>query len=102
MVTNSSSPSPKQVDNARAAAIDALGQMAADPEKMSGFLALAGIGPENLRAAAQGPGFLQAVLDYICADEALLREIAGATGRSPEEIDRYRQILQGPQPDWGA
>ena len=89
-------------ENAKHLAIEALAQLAADPEKLSGFLALSGIGPENLRVAAKSPGFLQGVLDYICSDEALLREIATANGRTPEELDRARQILAGPQPDWGA
>ncbi len=89
-------------DLARAIAIEALGNLAADPEKLSGFLALAGIGPENLRQAAQGPTFLHAVLDYACSDEALLRELAAAANRRPEQLDQARQMLAGPQPDWGA
>ena len=76
--------------------------MAGAPAGLSGLLALASIGPETLRAAAGGPGFLLAVLEYVCADEALLRDVAAGAGHSPESLDRARQVLQGPQPDWGA
>ncbi len=89
-------------ERAREIAVEMLGLLAADPEKLSGFLALAGIGPENLREAASGPGFLQAVLDYVCSEEMLLRELADAAGRTPELVDLARQKLAGPQPDWGA
>ncbi len=92
-------PSP---ESAAALAIETLGKLAADPEKLSGFLALSGIGPDNLRAAAKSPGFLQGVLDFVCADEMLLREIAASLNRTPEDIDRARMILAGPPPDWGA
>ena len=102
MVRESFRNSMPNLESASNLAIEALAQLASDPEKMSGFLALSGIGPENLRVAAKSPGFLQGVLDYICSDEALLREVAAANGRTPEQLDRARQMLAGPQPDWGA
>ena len=89
-------------EDARALAIAALGQLAGEQEKLLGFLAISGIEPQNLRAAATAPAFLLGVLDYVCNDETLLREIAANIGRSPEDIDRARMILTGPPPDWGA
>lgn len=102
MVTEGFRRSGKELENAQQIAIAALGSLAGDPERLSGFMALAGIDPAGLRQAAQGPAFLQGVLDYICADETLLREIAAAVSHTPESIDRARMILQGPQGDWGA
>ncbi len=102
MVSKQLSKQPINAGEARSLAIEALGLLAADAEKLSGFLALSGIGPENLRAAAQGPVFLQAVLDYICSDPSLLADIAAALDRTPAAIDHARMILAGPQPDWGA
>jgi hypothetical protein len=89
-------------EGAQALAIEALGQLAGDQEKLLGFLAISGIEPQNLRTSATAPAFLQGVLDYVCNDETLLREIAANIGRSPEDIDRARMILAGPPPDWGA
>jgi hypothetical protein len=37
------------------------------------FLALSGLGLGNLRAAAEEPGFLAALLDHLASDEACLR-----------------------------
>ncbi len=83
-------------------AIAALGALAADEERLAGFLAQAGIGPDNLREAAKSAGFVEAVLQYVCSDDAFLMEVSSKIGRKPEEIDMARQILGGPAFDWGA
>lgn len=102
MVRESFRKSFASLQMAQAIAIQMLGHLVDDEEKLAGFLALSGLGPDNLRQAAQSPAFLQAVLDFICADEALLRALAIAAQRSPEEIDHARRVLAGPEPDWGA
>ncbi len=91
-----------RLEQAETLAIEALGTLAQDAEKLSDFLTLAGIEPSHLREAASAPGFLQAVLDFICQDPDLLAEVGHCVNRSPEEIDRARQILAGPGFDWGA
>ncbi len=78
------------------AAIAALGFLASDPGRLERFLALSGLGPHNLRAAAAEPSFLSAVLDYIAGDEPLLIAFAGHQGWRPEEVVRARDALAGP------
>jgi len=61
---------------AESLAIQALGFMASDPERLGAFLAATGIGPEAIRLAAADPSFLAGVLDYVAADEPLLLAVA--------------------------
>lgn len=92
--------SMKQVQTSTAdAALDlaaeALGFLAADPERLRRFLALSGLDPSEVRAAAADPGFLPAVLDYVLADESLLLAFAAAQGIAPERVARTRAALGG-------
>ena len=83
-------------EGAQTVAIDALGFLAGDPERLSRFLALSGLGPHNLRQAATSPGFLAAVLDYLAADEPLLLAFAAAQGIDPAAVVRARDKLSRP------
>jgi hypothetical protein len=83
---------------ARELAIVALGYIASDPEQLSRFLALTGIDPGAIRAAAEEPGFLAGVLTYISGNERTLVAFATHAGVGPEEIEKARQILAGT--DW--
>jgi hypothetical protein len=86
-------------DAAMSVAIDALGFLAGDPERIGPFLAMSGIDPGEIRQAARSPGFLAGVLDHLCASESLLLDFATQSGRRPEEIDTARRILAGPGAD---
>lgn len=77
-------------------AIEALSFLAADRERLERFLALSGIGLENLRAAAASAGFLAAILDHLAADETLLLAFAAHAGQNPEDIVKARDILSPP------
>ncbi|HEY0566599.1 MAG TPA: DUF3572 domain-containing protein [Xanthobacteraceae bacterium] len=77
-------------------AIQALGFLAGDPEELGRFLALTGIEPTEIRTAAQQPGFLAGVLDYICAHEPLLLAFARDGGFDPSDIARAREAIAGP------
>ena len=85
-------------ESASALAIDALAWLAADPERLDRFLALTGIDHGSLRAAASEAGFLSAILDHLCADEATLLAFATDIGKPPEMIGAAREILAGPAP----
>ena len=65
---------------AEALAIQALTFIAGDGERLGHFLAATGIGPAEIRAAAQEPGFLIGVLDHLAADERLLSAFAAEAG----------------------
>jgi hypothetical protein len=77
----------KRHDAATGLAIAALRFMAAAPEELSRFLALTGIAPEAIRAAAAEPGFLGGVVAF-----------AAHAGIAPEEVEKARIVLAGA--DW--
>ena len=69
-------------------AIQALTFIVGDGERLGRFLATTGIGPAQIRAAAQEPGFLIGVLDYLAGDERLLSAFAAETGVNPADIGK--------------
>src|ERR1700722_1893154 len=83
-------------------AIAALGYLAGDEERLERFLALSGLGPESLRAAARDPSFLAGVLDHLTGDEALLVAFANESGIDPLDVERARVTLSGRPEDTGA
>jgi hypothetical protein len=78
---------------AEALAVEALGFLASDGERIERFLSLSGLDPTRLRAAAAEPGFLAGVLDHLASDETLLVAFAANTGRAPESIEAARTAL---------
>ena len=80
---------------AESLAIQALGFMASDPERLGAFLAATGIGPEAIRTAAAEPAFLAGVLDYVAADESLLLAVAEHAGLAPQDIEHAQAVLSG-------
>ena len=94
-----SSPSNRHAlatEAAESMAIEVLGFLAEDSSRLSRFLALSGLGRENLRAAAEDPGFLAAVLDHLASDEATLVAFAAKSGHEPAAIVRAREVLSPP------
>lgn len=81
---------------AEAVAIQGLTFIAEEPERLGRFLALSGIGPESLRAAAAEPGFLAGVLDHILADEQMLIVFAERIELDPAHVRAARELLGGP------
>lgn len=78
---------------AESLAVQALGFLAGEPERLARFLALTGIGPDRIRAAAASPGFLAGVLDHLASEDALVTAFAAEAGVKPEEIERARRVL---------
>ncbi len=76
-------------------AIQALTFIAGDGERLGRFLATTGIGPAQIRAAAQEPGFLVGVLDYLAGDEGLLAAFAAETGNDPAHVGKALAALGG-------
>jgi len=76
-------------------AVQALTFIAGDGERLGRFLAITGIGPAQIRAAAQEPGFLIGVLDYLAGDERLLAAFAAESGRDPDDIGKALAALGG-------
>ncbi len=88
-------------DDAETIAIRALGFLASEPERLGRFLAVTGLGPENLRSAARDPRFLASVLDHVAGDESLLVALAGALSLPPETVAQANLVLNPPG-DFGA
>jgi hypothetical protein len=88
----------ERCDAAIELAIAALGFVAAAPEELSRFMALTGIEPGAIRAAAAEPGFLGGVLAYIAGNERTLLAFAADAAIAPEEVEKARLVLAGA--DW--
>jgi hypothetical protein len=80
---------------AEALAIQALTFIAGDGERLGRFLAITGIGPAQIRAAAQESGFLVGVLSYLAGDERLLSAFAAETGVEPAHVGKALAALGG-------
>ena len=81
---------------AEAVGVQALAYLADDPERLGRFLALSGLGPETIRAAAHDASFLAGVLEYMIGDEALLVAFAERLGAAPERVVEAQAMLAGP------
>lgn len=86
---------PLSQSTAEAVAIQALQFLAADGERLSQFLALAGIDVGEIRTAATAPGFLAGLLNHVTANPDLLAAFAAQTGLSSEYVDKARIVLVG-------
>jgi hypothetical protein len=74
-------------------AIQALGFIAQDPERLGRFLAITGIGPSDIRQSARDRAFLVGVLDYVTSDEGLLVAFAGHAGIDPMTVVTAQNAL---------
>jgi hypothetical protein len=82
-------------DAAEAIAVDALSFIATDAYRLARFLDLTGLTPQSIRAAARDAEFLLGVLDYIDADESLLKAFAVSSGINPSTVSKARLVLGG-------
>jgi hypothetical protein len=76
-------------------ALNALGFLAAEPDRLRRFMDLSGLGLDAIRTSAADPAFLGAVLDHLLADESLLLVFAADHDISPERILTLRRKLPG-------
>jgi len=74
-------------------AIQALGFIAAEPQRLADFLNASGIAADDIRAAAREPRFLVGVLEHMLGDESLLLAFAADAGIDPAGIARARAAL---------
>src|SRR6202049_2360545 len=78
-------------------AIAALTFLAGETERLERFLALTGLGPQSLRAAAREPSFLLGVLEHVASDETLLLDFTNEGGLNPEDVGRaVAALTDGP------
>jgi len=86
-------PSSRAREAAEMLAIQALGFIAEEPERLNAFLNATGLSVERLRESATAPGFLAGVLEHMLADESLLLAFAASAAIDPAEVARARQAL---------
>jgi Protein of unknown function (DUF3572) len=86
-------PDSMRRDAAESLAVQALSFLAGEPERLARFLALTGIGPDRIRAAAASPGFLAGVLDHLASEDALVTAFAAEAGIEPAEVEKARRLL---------
>ena len=86
---------PREV--AEIVAVQALGFIAGDPERLGAFLAETGIGPSSLRSAASDPQFLVSVLDFVLRDDATVKAFAAHSELHPTNIAAAREVLGDPK-----
>jgi hypothetical protein len=84
-------------DDAERVALEALGYLIADEDRLWAFLGATGLEPGTIRQAARTPGFLAAVLDHVAANERLLIALAAALAIKPERLMEARRTL-APEP----
>jgi hypothetical protein len=90
-----------QQEAALVIALQALGWLAADEDRLARFLALSGAGVGDLRGRAAEPEFLAAVLDHLMAEDALIIAFAEAESLPPDSLIRARAALPGGDlPHW--
>ncbi len=88
-------------EQAEILALRALGWVAADPERIGGFLAFSGLAPENLGEILGGAdpeargGLLGGLLDWLLADESALLAFCAEARIPPEEPLAARAALPG-------
>ena len=94
---------PKTRDNSEDAeilAINALGFLASDSERLQRFMELSGLDVAAIRAGAANPAFLGGILDHLLGDESLLLIFAGEQQVRPERIVQLRRKLPGAAVDF--
>jgi N6-adenosine-specific RNA methylase IME4 len=84
---------PYSQEAAELLAIQALGFLAEDTERLAGFAAATGLAVDTMREASRQPDFLAGVLEHLLADENLLIAFADNAGIDPSSIGRARQAL---------
>jgi len=84
-------------DAAEMLAIQALGFIAGEPDRLARFLDMSGIAPDEIRTAAREGAFLAGVLEHMLGDESLLVAFAESAGIDPGEIARARAALGRPE-----
>ncbi|MFB9951052.1 DUF3572 domain-containing protein [Rhizobium puerariae] len=78
-----------------------LGWLAGEPDMLGRFLALSGLQPNQLRGAANDPGFLAGMIDFLMSHEPTLLAFCEATDTKPERVAAAWRHYSGPGLDSG-
>ena len=78
-----------------AIALSALAATLVDDRRAQRFIALTGIGTDELRRRANDPSLLSAVIGFLEAHEPDLIDVAEAVGVEPAALSQARRELEG-------
>lgn len=76
-------------------ALQSLNFLASDPDRISRFMAITGLQPQDIRSRAGEAPFLAGLLDYLRGDQGLLLTFAESAALDPAEIDAAYWKLTG-------
>ncbi len=80
-------------ESAEILALQALGWLVGDAERLSRFLALSGLDGATLRDVADNRDTARAVLDFLLSDEELLLDFCEMAQIAPKSLPLYRHRL---------
>jgi hypothetical protein len=80
-------------EGAEILALQALGWLAGDEDRLSRFLALSGLDPAGLRSLADSRDTQRAVMDFLLSDEELLLDFCEIAQIRPQDFPAYRHRL---------
>ena len=76
-------------------ALKALAFLAHSQEEIDRFVALSGVAPADLRARADEPEILAAVLDFLLTDDSRVTGFCEEASIDPRELHAARRALPG-------
>jgi hypothetical protein len=79
--------------DSEALALQVLAFLLADAQRLQRFMSLTGLGPDDIRAAAETHDLHVATLDYLMSDESLLLMFCQEAGFNPATIPVAHAIL---------
>ena len=82
-------------EQAETLALQALGYLAADEDRLYRFLLSTGLTPQDVRDRVGDPAFLAGVLDHLLTDDALVVAFAEDNALEPEAVMTARRRLPG-------
>jgi len=82
------------LETAEGIAAQGLAFLAEDPARLSRFLAVTGLTPDQIRDQVDAPRFLAAVLEHLVGDESLLLVFAANASVAPETVAPALALLQ--------
>lgn len=82
-------------EDAEALGLNALAFLASDGARLTRFLQLTGLTPDDLRSVAGEPSTLGAVLDHLLGDQTLLMVFTAEAGIQPETVETARALITG-------
>ena len=87
-------------EQAETLAIDILGWLATDHDRLGHFLNASGASVDDLRLRAQEPEFLGFVLDFVLLGDETILEFCAQSAYLPESIQQARHVLSGDLQNW--